>query len=349
MSLDAMRWAWHQSVGSASEKLVLLSLSDRVSEELTCWPSIERLEKDTELNRKTVLRCLRSLVKKGFLVATGEHRGHTGRVKVYQLIGVACRHGQSNQPKSGTIQTTHRPTIGTIKQAQNRVSLTHDEARIDPKTERLPSEIDPKKGRLAHETNPKAVPLPEKKHDAIGPILPGNRPKIGSTKQAQNWDSEPISTEPPKEPIKRARAKRATPPPEIFPITDALKSWARQKSITVDLNAETEKFLDYYRAKGSTFKCWVSAWRNWIRKAQEFNPHPRATVTTTRPQVTTKTPEPHSALELAQQGLRNHRSLVSDAELQAMLSPKHPSHQFGLRMHTERKAMLDKVQHLQNQ
>jgi len=71
---------------------------------------------------------------------------------------------------------------------------------------------------------------------------------------------------------------RATAPPENLVITKDMKNWAVEKSITVNLSTETEKFLDYYRGKGETRKDWVASWRNWMRNAQgyaaEKNPTP---------------------------------------------------------------------------
>jgi hypothetical protein len=40
----------------------------------------------------------------------------------------------------------------------------------------------------------------------------------------------------------------------------------------VDMVYETEKFLDYHRARGTTFKDWTAAWRNWMRRAIEWAP-----------------------------------------------------------------------------
>lgn len=52
MSIDATRWAWAAPVNNSSQRLVLLSLADRAGEEHTAWPSIERLAKDTVLDKK---------------------------------------------------------------------------------------------------------------------------------------------------------------------------------------------------------------------------------------------------------------------------------------------------------
>lgn len=52
MSIDATRWSWTASVKTSAQRLVLLSLADRAGEEHTAWPSIDRLAKDTVLDKK---------------------------------------------------------------------------------------------------------------------------------------------------------------------------------------------------------------------------------------------------------------------------------------------------------
>jgi hypothetical protein len=65
-------------------------------------------------------------------------------------------------------------------------------------------------------------------------------------------------------------AKRATSAPETFPITDTLRQWARTRTPLVDIDAQTEIFLDHHRAKGTTFKDWTAAWRTWMNKQQQW-------------------------------------------------------------------------------
>lgn len=66
------------------------------------------------------------------------------------------------------------------------------------------------------------------------------------------------------------RRRRGTPAPDIFGVSEQMRSWAATKGIIIDLDAETERFLDHHRAKGSKFQDWLGAWRNWMRKAQQY-------------------------------------------------------------------------------
>lgn len=127
MSLDATIWAWKirqkQKKGGSLKplkKLVLLSLADRASEDHCAYPSMARLVEDTEMDRKTVLKIIDELIEDGLIVDTGERKGRTKQVKVYQLLGVKGREtipttvhlntedSDLKSPNSGTVPTTEQ-------------------------------------------------------------------------------------------------------------------------------------------------------------------------------------------------------------------------------------------------
>lgn len=70
---------------------------------------------------------------------------------------------------------------------------------------------------------------------------------------------------------KRRRQTQQTGCPEIFEPSDSMKEWASNADSSLNLKVETEKFLDYHKAKGSSFADWDAAWRTWIRNAVKFN------------------------------------------------------------------------------
>ncbi|MEN3967711.1 helix-turn-helix domain-containing protein [Acinetobacter sp. BWR-L5] len=127
MSLDATIWVWKvrqkQKKGGSLKplkKLVLLSLADRASEDHCAYPSMARLVEDTEMDRKTVLKIIEELIEDGLIVDTGERKGRTKQVKVYQLLGVKGREtipttvilntedSDLKSPNSGTVPTTEQ-------------------------------------------------------------------------------------------------------------------------------------------------------------------------------------------------------------------------------------------------
>lgn len=69
----------------------------------------------------------------------------------------------------------------------------------------------------------------------------------------------------------RKRAANKTLAPDDLPITAGMREWGQAHAENVtDPAAETRRFLDYHRAKGSAFSDWTAAWRNWMAKASEF-------------------------------------------------------------------------------
>ncbi|ENU80160.1 hypothetical protein F975_01914 [Acinetobacter sp. ANC 3789] len=123
MSLDATNWAWRikfadRKGGSLKplKKLVLLSLADRAGEDHTCYPSMQRLEQDTGLDRKTILKIISELLEDNLIQDTGERKGVTKRVKVYKLLGVT---GRETVPTTEPFNRQKPPeTVPTMEQSQ---------------------------------------------------------------------------------------------------------------------------------------------------------------------------------------------------------------------------------------
>ena len=125
MSIDATRWAWTAPVNNSSQRLVLLSLADRASDDHTAWPSIERLAKDTVLDKKTVQKVILELIKLSLVKDTGERKGPTKRVRVLKLNGVKGREECTQNPddssdKKAIKSNLNAPENGNVKQSQKR-------------------------------------------------------------------------------------------------------------------------------------------------------------------------------------------------------------------------------------
>ncbi|HEC4971358.1 TPA: helix-turn-helix domain-containing protein [Escherichia coli] len=124
MSRHATDWAWETDPGSSSLKLILLSMADRADEYNLCYPSIERLVKDTCLNKKTVQAGLISLMKMGIISDTGERKGATKRVRVFSLN--IPKNGMLNDPKNGMLND---PKNGIQNQSYNQSFNQERESR----------------------------------------------------------------------------------------------------------------------------------------------------------------------------------------------------------------------------
>lgn len=123
MSLDATNWAWklelNEKPGGSRKplkRLLLLSLADRAGEDHCCYPSMARLERDTGLERKTVLKIIAELLEEGLIEDTGERKGTTKRVKVYRLMGI---HGREMIPNPAPLSAMNSTNNGTTNHANN--------------------------------------------------------------------------------------------------------------------------------------------------------------------------------------------------------------------------------------
>lgn len=88
MSIGAMSWVLKLEVARSSEKFILVCLANYADERGVCYPSTETLVRDTGQDRKTVTLNLQRLCESGLLRDTGRRIGRTGRVPVYQLVGM---------------------------------------------------------------------------------------------------------------------------------------------------------------------------------------------------------------------------------------------------------------------
>lgn len=107
--------------------------------------------------------------------------------------------------------------------------------------------------------------------------------KGDSTQQGRYYppNPEPLPPSPSKTPSEsssraaRGATKRGTRIPDDFAVTPAMVEWARQKVPQVDGRLETEKFINYWRAKtgkDATKLDWPATWRNWMLNAAERLP-----------------------------------------------------------------------------
>lgn len=126
MSRHATDWAWETDPGSSSLKLILLSMADRADEYNLCYPSIERLVKDTCLNKKTVQAGLISLMKMGIISDTGERKGATKRVRVFSLN--IPKNGMLNDPKNGIQNQSYNQSFNQERESRTKSgdSVPHD-------------------------------------------------------------------------------------------------------------------------------------------------------------------------------------------------------------------------------
>lgn len=87
MTIEAMVWAFKQSIKPSSTKFVLIAISDNCNVDGELWPSINHIISKTSLNRKTIIQAIGDLEEAGILSDTGRRKGSTGQIKVYRMSG----------------------------------------------------------------------------------------------------------------------------------------------------------------------------------------------------------------------------------------------------------------------
>ena len=191
MSLDATRWAWEQQGLKSTEKLVLLAIADRAGEAMTAHPSVQRLELDTCLNRKTIIHALDALEARGLLMDTEQRVGRTRKVKVYLLVGVNERHNGPNigtfeqyqnrdSSKNGTVKGETVPNLpanstenGTPKQSQKRYSeSTTGESTKEPTPKPPAGASGPSDENSSDKVKPDYQGVVDAYNEILGVILP---------------------------------------------------------------------------------------------------------------------------------------------------------------------------------
>ncbi|MDQ5601599.1 helix-turn-helix domain-containing protein [Klebsiella pneumoniae] len=133
MSRAATDWAWGLEI-KASQKLLMLSLADRADELHCCYPSIQRLVKDTGMDRKTIGKWINQMIEDGFISDTGERKGKTKQVRVLRLNIEVKEAQKRNSTKFGNNTKSGHETSPILdnKRSQNWDAESVIEPNIEP-------------------------------------------------------------------------------------------------------------------------------------------------------------------------------------------------------------------------
>lgn len=77
-----------------------------------------------------------------------------------------------------------------------------------------------------------------------------------------------LSIKPVKEPVKEPVIKAHTIP-DNFTVTDEMKNWFTEKGFSLDIQEETEEFIEYWKSEGGKKKNWQLTWKNRMRDQQK--------------------------------------------------------------------------------
>lgn len=150
MSVEAISWAFQQPVPHASAKFVLVAMANHADADMRCWPSSAHLCSQTAQDRKTVQANLQRLREWGYIVDTGERRGVTKQVPVYQLK--QPENGPVKAPKNTPEIVENTTENGPVEEAQKRGTPTEETGpNFPPNRPDFPQ----KEAQISPETGPK--------------------------------------------------------------------------------------------------------------------------------------------------------------------------------------------------
>lgn len=145
MSFRAMTWAAGVQTNTPTQKLILLLLADRASEEGTCYPSLNRIAFDACVSRQCVIENIKKLAAHGFIsvqkrtIKSEESGNKHNKSNIYLLhVGAKMREGSQLglPPKSeGVVNEVDHPSqrglLGVVNEVDPNQSF---EPIIESKT-----------------------------------------------------------------------------------------------------------------------------------------------------------------------------------------------------------------------
>jgi biotin operon repressor len=195
----------------------------------------------------TIRRAVQELEKGGWLIVDRRKGEHNQQMpSTYDIVHPGSKSARREESKPGSKTATREGSEPTGKSATREPGKFATEP--PSKSAKDPGS---KSARLKKERDDTYTRRIESGADAT-------LQNDGLFNQPQPKESEPKTP------------RRAVAAPDVFPITDEMRVWARENNIRTNLQAETEQFLDHHRAKGSTFKDWRAAWRTWMRNTAKF-------------------------------------------------------------------------------
>lgn len=264
MSYAAERWARSQKVGNASAKFVLIELANALNRESgKCFPSIDALQKATELNRKTVIAATKFLEERGFI--TKQRSFANGKQTIYYGFPSfnSADWDAKKSTESGTLESTENGTlldestrIGTLESTEigtteSTKTGTHDSTENGTFESTVFGPVTGNKNRE---------------------IEQGSRTRNSLPEQAP-WETDHLTNDGKK--VEKPKATRAKPKTSCpfspdDPIPPEYLEYAQAKHPSINPQTEFTKFVNFHISKDNRYSNWLAAWRTWTTKAEEF-------------------------------------------------------------------------------
>lgn len=264
MSYAAERWARSQKVGNASAKFVLIELANALNRESgKCFPSIDALQKATELNRKTVIAATKFLEERGFI--TKQRSFANGKQTIYYGFPSfnSADWDAKKSTESGTLESTEN---GTLLDESTRIG-TLESTEIGTTESTKTGTHDSTENGTFEST-------------VFGPVTGNKNREIEQGSRTRNslpaqapWETDHLTNDGKK--VEKPKATRAKPKTSCpfspdDPIPPEYLEYAQAKHPSINAQAEFTKFVNFHLSKDNRYSNWLAAWRTWATKAEEF-------------------------------------------------------------------------------
>ena len=258
MSYAAERWARSQKVGNASAKFVLIELANALNRESgKCFPSIDALQKATELNRKTVIAATKFLEERGFI--TKQRSFANGKQTIYYGFPSfnSADWDAKKSTESGTLESTEN---GTLLDESTRIG-TLESTEIGTTESTKTGTHDSTENGTFEST-------------VFGPVTGNKNREIEQGSRTRNslpaqapWETDHLDDdvkkiEKPKKTVDRGSRLSITELPDDW------KAFAEQEEPDLDPKRLFENFKDYWNGLSGAKaikKDWKGTWRNFVR------------------------------------------------------------------------------------
>ncbi len=264
MSYAAERWARSQKVGNASAKFVLIELANALNRESgKCFPSIDALQKATELNRKTVIAATKFLEERGFI--TKQRSFANGKQTIYYGFPSfnSADWDAKKSTESGTLESTEN---GTLLDESTRIG-TLESTEIGTTESTKTGTHDSTENGTFEST-------------VFGPVTGNKNREIEQGSRTSNslpaqapWETDHLTNDGKK--VEKPKATRAKPKTSCpFSPDDSIPpeylEYAQAKHPSINAQTEFTKFVNFHLSKDNRYSNWLAAWRTWATKAEEF-------------------------------------------------------------------------------
>lgn len=125
MSIQALAWVLQNSKAELADRLVLIAIANHCDAHWCCYPSVDMIAAEARVNRATVFRSVKELVRLGELEVSqgGRGRGQRNTYRVAHYLGSQDEtlnmdfRVASTQIK-GRIYASHKEPLGTVISAR---------------------------------------------------------------------------------------------------------------------------------------------------------------------------------------------------------------------------------------